>query len=231
MRLGSCGSWEQSRQQTSPGSAHGVRTASTSPCLQQADRRSLAASAPQPARPRYEWLFRVERVRHVEQLRRRSELAKGNQSLEPNLGCRTSAAAAVRGSAAIAAVPMSAVCGHGPPQRSGPGVRCAEIPTAPRHRAVLNRSRDLGRSSVLGRHCSGVDCHKCRFSHVERTVAKVIATHRTGGQESRFANIERPTLRKLKQLDLARRIDALRAPPANRLESLKGDRAGQLDDH
>lgn len=44
---------------------------------------------------------------------------------------------------------------------------------------------------------------------------------------SRFANIERPALRKLKQLDLARRIGDLRAPPANRLEKLKGDRAGQ----
>jgi proteic killer suppression protein len=44
---------------------------------------------------------------------------------------------------------------------------------------------------------------------------------------SRFTNIERPALRKLKQLDLARRIDDLRAPPANRLEQLKGDRAGQ----
>lgn len=43
----------------------------------------------------------------------------------------------------------------------------------------------------------------------------------------RFANIERPALRKLKQLDLARRIDDLRAPPANHLEKLKGDRAGQ----
>jgi len=43
----------------------------------------------------------------------------------------------------------------------------------------------------------------------------------------RFANFERPALRKLKQLDLARRIDDLRAPPANRLEQLKGDRAGQ----
>ena len=46
-------------------------------------------------------------------------------------------------------------------------------------------------------------------------------------REVRFANIERPTLRKLKQLDLARRIEDLRAPPANRLEQLKGDRAGQ----
>jgi len=34
---------------------------------------------------------------------------------------------------------------------------------------------------------------------------------------ARFANIERPALRKLKQLDLARRIEDLRAPPANRL--------------
>ncbi|MEO8977706.1 MAG: type II toxin-antitoxin system RelE/ParE family toxin [Casimicrobiaceae bacterium] len=42
-----------------------------------------------------------------------------------------------------------------------------------------------------------------------------------------FANIERPALRKLKQLDLARRIEDLRAPPANRLEHLKGNRAGQ----
>ena len=44
---------------------------------------------------------------------------------------------------------------------------------------------------------------------------------------TRFANIERPALRKLKQIDLARRIEDLRAPPANRLEQLKGDRAGQ----
>lgn len=44
---------------------------------------------------------------------------------------------------------------------------------------------------------------------------------------ARFTNIERPALRKLKQLDLARRLDDLRAPPANRLEPLKGDRAGR----
>jgi len=43
----------------------------------------------------------------------------------------------------------------------------------------------------------------------------------------RFANVERTALRKLKQLDLARQIEDLRAPPANRLEQLKGDRAGQ----
>ena len=44
---------------------------------------------------------------------------------------------------------------------------------------------------------------------------------------ARFSNIERPALRKLKQLDLARRVEDLRVPPANRLERLKGDRAGQ----
>lgn len=44
---------------------------------------------------------------------------------------------------------------------------------------------------------------------------------------ARFASIERPALRKLKQLDLARRIEDLRAPPANRLEQLTGDRAGR----
>jgi proteic killer suppression protein len=44
---------------------------------------------------------------------------------------------------------------------------------------------------------------------------------------ARFANIERPALRKLKQLDLARRIEDLRAPPANWFERRQGDRAAQ----
>ena len=47
------------------------------------------------------------------------------------------------------------------------------------------------------------------------------------GRVRRFVNVERPALRKLKQLDLARRIEDMRAPPGNRLEVLKGDRAGQ----
>jgi len=47
------------------------------------------------------------------------------------------------------------------------------------------------------------------------------------GRVRRFVNIERPALRKLIQLDLAQRIEDLRAPPANRLEKLSGDRAGQ----
>ena len=47
------------------------------------------------------------------------------------------------------------------------------------------------------------------------------------GRVARFVSIERPALRKLKQLEFARRLDDLRAPPANRLEALKGNRAGQ----
>ncbi|MBI3547126.1 MAG: type II toxin-antitoxin system RelE/ParE family toxin [Gammaproteobacteria bacterium] len=47
------------------------------------------------------------------------------------------------------------------------------------------------------------------------------------GRVRRFVNIERPALRKLKQLDLARRLEDLRTPPANRLEKLSGNRTGQ----
>lgn len=46
------------------------------------------------------------------------------------------------------------------------------------------------------------------------------------GHVRRFANIERIALRKLVQLNLAQTLDDMRAPPANRLEALKGDRAG-----
>lgn len=41
------------------------------------------------------------------------------------------------------------------------------------------------------------------------------------------ADLRRAMLRKLVQLDAAERLDDLRAPPGNRLEKLRGDRAGQ----
>ncbi len=44
---------------------------------------------------------------------------------------------------------------------------------------------------------------------------------------AQFGNIEAVARRKLEQLHLAGRIDDLRVPPHNRLEKLKGDRAGQ----
>ena len=40
-------------------------------------------------------------------------------------------------------------------------------------------------------------------------------------------DVQRVGLRKLRMLDAAEALDDLRIPPANRLEKLKGDRAGQ----
>ena len=48
-----------------------------------------------------------------------------------------------------------------------------------------------------------------------------------GDRVKRFANIADVTRRKLRQLEIAGRLDDLRVPPGNRLEALKGNRAGQ----
>lgn len=48
-----------------------------------------------------------------------------------------------------------------------------------------------------------------------------------GRREKRFVNIERIAMRKLRQLQIAARLDDLKVPPGNRLEALKGDRTGQ----
>lgn len=47
-----------------------------------------------------------------------------------------------------------------------------------------------------------------------------------GQRVSRFANIRMVAERKLQMLHRAARLEDLRAPPANRLEALRGDRAG-----
>lgn len=48
-----------------------------------------------------------------------------------------------------------------------------------------------------------------------------------GDRVKRFANVAVVARRKLRQLEIAGRLDDLRVPPGNRLEALKGDRAGQ----
>ena len=48
-----------------------------------------------------------------------------------------------------------------------------------------------------------------------------------GERVKRFANIASVATRKLQQLDSAATLDAMRAPPGNRLEALAGDRRGQ----
>lgn len=48
-----------------------------------------------------------------------------------------------------------------------------------------------------------------------------------GRRVKRFAGIELVARRKLRQLEIAGQLGDLRVPPGNRLEALKGDRAGQ----
>lgn len=48
-----------------------------------------------------------------------------------------------------------------------------------------------------------------------------------GRHPRRFRSIELVAVRKLAMLDAARTLDFLRSPPGNRLEALKGVRAGQ----
>ena len=48
-----------------------------------------------------------------------------------------------------------------------------------------------------------------------------------GERVARWANIERPALRKLAQLDWSAVLDDLRIPPGNKLEALRGSRKGQ----
>ena len=48
-----------------------------------------------------------------------------------------------------------------------------------------------------------------------------------GKRVRRWINVERPALRKLEQLDWSAVLEDLRAPPGNKLEALKKERAGQ----
>ena len=48
-----------------------------------------------------------------------------------------------------------------------------------------------------------------------------------GVRVRRFVNIEAVARRKLEMVAAAKKLEDLRSPPGNRLEALKGDRAGQ----
>jgi toxin HigB-1 len=49
----------------------------------------------------------------------------------------------------------------------------------------------------------------------------------SGRRVSRFVSIETVARRKLRQLEIAGRLEDLRVPPGNRLEALKRERRGQ----
>lgn len=53
------------------------------------------------------------------------------------------------------------------------------------------------------------------------------ATLAKGIRVKRFVNIEAVARRKLRQLEIAARLEDLNVPPGNRLEALKGRRAGR----
>jgi proteic killer suppression protein len=59
----------------------------------------------------------------------------------------------------------------------------------------------------------------CRCPNTERLAQ--------GWAVPQFQAFERVARRKLRQLDIAGRLDDLRIPPGNRLEALRADRVGQ----
>ena len=73
-------------------------------------------------------------------------------------------------------------------------------------------------------------------NHARRYYFIVIKTFKCTDTESladgrrvkRWTNIEAVARRKLRQLQIAGRLEDLRIPPGNRLEALRGDRAGQF---
>ena len=48
-----------------------------------------------------------------------------------------------------------------------------------------------------------------------------------GHRVRKFVNIAKVARRKLRQLEIANRLDDLKVPPGNHLEALKGNRSGQ----
>lgn len=49
-----------------------------------------------------------------------------------------------------------------------------------------------------------------------------------GSNVKKFMNIAKVARRKLRQLEIANRLDDLKVPPGNHLEALRGDRTGQF---
>jgi proteic killer suppression protein len=62
-----------------------------------------------------------------------------------------------------------------------------------------------------------IRCFKCKYTEALSKGLRV----------KRFVNIANVARRKLRQLEIANRIDDLEVPPGNHLEALKGDRSGQ----
>ena len=80
-------------------------------------------------------------------------------------------------------------------------------------------------------------------NHAPRYYYSMIASFKDADTEAlasglrvrRFVNFESVARRRLRQLQVASKLEDLRVPPGNRLEALKGDRMGQhsirINDH
>ena len=85
-------------------------------------------------------------------------------------------------------------------------------------------------ATELGGHSITLD-----VNHAARYYTRMIVSFRNAETEAlangrrvkRFASIVTVARRKLRQLQIATCLDDLRVPPGNRLEALKGERAGQ----
>lgn len=92
--------------------------------------------------------------------------------------------------------------------------------------SVLEATRDLSAAKALKKTC---------FCIVARYTKKVIVDFHCkqtrelwmSGHNRRFASIAKQALSKLQMMNRAANLDDLRVPPGNRLEALRGNRAGQ----
>lgn len=96
-------------------------------------------------------------------------------------------------------------------------------------------TRRGGREDPAGWDGGGAGESPLPDSHVTRYYPMVIVSFKSAETEAlangrrvkRFESVETVARRKLRQLEIAGRLEDLRVPPGNRLEALRGDRAGQ----
>ena len=99
---------------------------------------------------------------------------------------------------------------------------------------VWMRGATCDASSLLVTECSMLLIGGFNLTHLDelrctdKSRPAINAVYNTrAGSPKRFSSIQSVAERKLAQLDAAKTLGFLRSPPGNRLETLKGDRAGQ----
>ena len=90
-------------------------------------------------------------------------------------------------------------------------------------------SLELPISSRVGRSVAsaGDPDGSMRFE-IDAITAGILALQQIHQRVRRFAAVEALARRKLRQLEIAGRLDDLKVPPGNHLEALQGSREGQM---